>query len=133
MSQENVEMARRGYDAYNRGDVDAAVSDFAADCEFIPSGALPGGRGVYRGPEGYKQFVGWLRDEFEDAHLDLNEVIDAGDLVLASLTVRGRGRQSGAETRWDLWQVWTIRDCRFVRGQAFTDKTEALEAAGLSG
>jgi ketosteroid isomerase-like protein len=86
---------------------------------------------VYQGPEGYKQFIGWLRDEFEDARLDVNDVIDAGDRVLASLTLRGRGRQSGAATSWDVWQVWTIRDGRIVRGQAFTDKTEALEAAGL--
>jgi ketosteroid isomerase-like protein len=131
MSQENVQMLRRGFDAYNRGDVDAVVADFASDCEYVASGALPGGRGVYQGPEGYKQFIGWLRDEFEDARLDVNDVIDAGDRVLASLTLRGRGRQSGAATSWDVWQVWTIRDGRIVRGQAFTDKTEALEAAGL--
>jgi len=86
---------------------------------------------VYQGPEGYKQFVAWLRDEFEDAGLDVNDVIGAGDRVLASLTLRGRGRQSGAATSWDLWQVWTIRDGKVVRGQAFTSKTEALEAAGL--
>jgi len=124
-------MLRRGFDAYNRGDLDAAVADFASDCEYVTSGALPGSRGVYQGPEGYKQFSGWLRDEFEDARLDVNDVIDAGDRVLASLTLRGRGRQSGAATSWDVWQVWTIRDGRIVRGQAFTDETEALEAAGL--
>jgi hypothetical protein len=131
MSQENVEIVRRGYDAYNRGDVDAAVSDFASDCEFVPTGALPGGRGVYHGPEGFKQFVAWVRDEFEDARFDVNDVVDAGDRVLASFTIRGRGRQSGAATSWDLWHVWTIRDGAVVRGQAFTGETEALEAAGL--
>jgi ketosteroid isomerase-like protein len=131
MSQENVEMARRAFEAYNRGDVDAAVTDFASNCEFVSSGARPGGRGVYQGPEGFKRFIGWLRDEFEDAHLDVNDVIDAGTKVLVSLTVRGRGRQSGAATSWDLWQVWTVRDGRFFRGQAFTDKIGALEAAGL--
>jgi ketosteroid isomerase-like protein len=118
MSQENVEMVRRGFDAYNRGDLDAVVADFASDCEYVPSGSLPGGRDAYRGPEGYKRFIGWLRDEFEDARLDVNDVIDAGDRVLASLTVRGRGRQSGVAASWDLWQVWTIRDSSIVRGQA---------------
>ncbi len=131
MPRENVDMVRRRVDAYNRGDVEAVVTDFASDCEYVPSGALPGGRDVYRGPEGYTRFIGWLRDEFEDARLDLNDVIDVGDRVLASVTIRGRGRQSGAATSWDLWEVWTIRDGRVVRGQAFTGKTEALAAAGL--
>jgi ketosteroid isomerase-like protein len=49
MSEENLEMVRRGFDAYERGDLDAAVTDFASDCEFVPTGALPGGRGVYQG------------------------------------------------------------------------------------
>ena len=132
MSQENVERVRRAFAAYNRGDVDAAVSDFAEDCVYIASGALPGARGMHRGPEGYKKFVGWLRSEFDDARIETDELIDAGDQVVASLTLRGRGRRSGAETKWTIWQVWTVRDGEVTHGQAFTDKAEALEAAGLS-
>jgi ketosteroid isomerase-like protein len=51
--------------------------------------------------------------------------------VLASLTFRGRGKQSGVETNWSLWQLWTLRDGKAVRGQGFTNSAEALEAAGL--
>ncbi len=125
-------MVRRGFAAFERGDLDAAVADIASDCEFVPTGALPGGRGVYRGPEGYKRFSGWVRDEFEDAHVDVTDLTDAGDHVLVSLTIRGRGRQSGATTTWELWHVWTVRDGRFIHGQAFSRKADALEAAGLS-
>jgi len=131
MSQENVERVRRAFAAYNRGDLDAAVSDFAEDCQYIASGALPGERGVYRGREGYKKFVGWLRSEFDDARIETDEIIDAGNQVVASLTLRGRGRRSGAETSWTIWQVWTVRDGEFAHGQGFTDKAEAFEAAGL--
>jgi hypothetical protein len=132
MSEENVEIVRLAFEAYNRGDLDAAVADFAPECEYISSGALPGSRGVWRGPEGYKQFVGWLRSEFEDARAEIDEVIDAGDSVLVSVTTRGRGRQSGAATTWSIWQVWTLQDGKIVRGQGFTNKEQAFEAAGLS-
>jgi uncharacterized protein len=132
MSQENVEMVRRAFDAYNRGDVDAALADFAPDCEFVPTGALPGARDVYHGPEGFAQFAAWLRDEFDDARLDVNDARDAGDRVLVSLTARGRGKASGAATSWDFWHVWTIRDAKLWRGRAYTREAEALEAAGLS-
>jgi len=131
MSEENVESLRRAFDAYNRGDIDAAVADITADCEYIPSGALPGIRDVLRGPEGYKRTIAWLRDAFEDAHIDA-ELTDAGDQVLAQLTVQGRGKQSGVETAWEFWQLWTYRDGKVVHGRGFTDPDEAREAAGLS-
>jgi hypothetical protein len=40
--------------------------------------------------------------------------------------------KSGAPATWSIWQVWTLQDGKFVRGQGFTDREEALEAAGLS-
>lgn len=52
--------------------------------------------------------------------------------MLVSATARGRGRQSGVETRWDTWQLWTLRQAKLVRGQGFTSREVALEAAGLS-
>jgi ketosteroid isomerase-like protein len=131
MSQQNVEAVRTAFEAYNRGDLDTAVADFAPDCEYISTGALPGFRGVSRGPEGYKEFVGWLREEFDDARIDVDELVEAGDRVLASITLCGRGRRSGVATTWSMWQVWTLRGGKFVRGQGFTNKGEALEAAGL--
>ena len=125
-------MVRRAFDAYNRGDLEAAVTDLAPDCEFVPTGALPGSGDVYHGPEGFTEFGAWLRNEFADAHMDVNDVVDAGDRVLVSLTARGRGRQSGVATSWDFWHVWTVRDAKFVHGRAYTEKAQALEAAGLS-
>jgi hypothetical protein len=36
------------------------------------------------------------------------------------------------EAKFTFWQVWTVQDGRFVRGQGFASREEALEAAGLS-
>ena len=58
-------------------------------------------------------------------------MIEARDQVLACVTFRGYGKQSGVETNWSLLQLWTVRDGKFLRGQGFTDRDEALEAAGL--
>ena len=52
--------------------------------------------------------------------------------MYGSLSVQGRGKQSGAETSWDVWNVWTVRDSSIARLQGFTDRDAALEAAGLS-
>lgn len=105
MSKENVEIMRRAYAAFNRGDIDGMVADVAPD--FVPpAGVIPGVMGVYRGPEGLK--------------------------VLATETVQGRGKQSGAESSWTLWELWTARDGKLVHGQGITSRDEALKAAGLS-
>ena len=95
MSEENVEILRRGYEAYERGELDAVVADFAPDCEYVAAGIIPGRIGIYRGPEGYKDFIAWLDEEFIDSHLQIEALIDAGDSVVAGVTISGQGRRGG--------------------------------------
>ena len=132
MSEENLQMVRRSYEAFNRGDLDGMVADLAPEFEYVTTGAVPGTGDMYRGPDGMKRFTEALWGEFDDANVEVNELIEAGDQVLVSLTMRGRGKQSGVETSWDIWQLWTAKDGKGIRGQAFTNKAEALKAAGLS-
>jgi ketosteroid isomerase-like protein len=131
MSQENVEVIRRAYEALNRGDLDGAVEDAAQDFEYIPSGTIPGTAAVYRGPEGLRRFLDWFWDEFADTHTEIHEFIEADDQVLVPQTLHGRGQQSGIETTWDVWIVWTLRGGTIVHGQGFTSREQALEAVGL--
>jgi ketosteroid isomerase-like protein len=72
-----------------------------------------------------------MREEFYDARIEIHELIEVGDQVLAEVTLKGRGKQSGVETSWDVWHLWTMQDGKVVRGQGFARRDEALEAAGL--
>ena len=127
-----MELVQRAYEAFNRGDRDAAVADLAPDCEYVASGAIPGATGSYWGPDGFKRFTEWLLDQFDDAHVEIRDLIEAGDQVVIRAAIRGRGKHSGAETSWENWHVWTVRDGKAVRGEAFTSRKDALQAAGLS-
>ena len=132
MSVENVEIVRRAYEAFNRSDIDGALADLAPDFEYTPSGAIPGVTETYRGPEGFRRFVAWLLDEFDDVRFEINDVIaHDDDQLMFRHTIRGRGKRSGVATSWDVWQVLRFRDSKVVRAQAFTTKEAALEAAGL--
>jgi uncharacterized protein len=124
-------MARRSYEAWNRGDLAGVVADFAPDCEYVASGAIPGVGGVFRGPEGFIQFIERFWGEFDDTRIDVHEFTEVGDQVLVSATQLGRGKRSGVEVRWDVWHLWTTHDGKAVRGQGFTSRDEALKAAGL--
>jgi ketosteroid isomerase-like protein len=77
------------------------------------------------------RFLEQFWEDFDEAHVEPQELIDAGDSVLAGLTFRGRGKQSGVEVNMEVFQLWTFRDGKVIRGQGFFDREEALEAAGL--
>ena len=127
-----MEIARRAYEAFNRSDPQAMVADLAPNFEYATTGAIPGMTGVYRGVEGILGFLEWMRSEFERPRIEVRELVDAGDQVVAAVTLRGRGKQSGVEASWDVWHVWAMEHSKVVHGQAFTTREEALEAAGLS-
>ena len=78
-----------------------------------------------------RRFADAFWREFDDPRIEVHELIDAGDRVLASTTLRGHGKQSGADTSSGVCQVWTVRDGSAVRGQGFPSREEALEAVGL--
>jgi ketosteroid isomerase-like protein len=132
MSQENVEIVRRAYEAFSRGDPEAGIADMSPTFEYVATGALPDSPRVAQGPEGYAEFARWMLDQFDDARTEIHELTDAHDKIVASVTLRGRGRQSGVDVGWHVWHVWTLRDGKVIHGQGFTNRPEALEAAGLS-
>ena len=127
----NPEILRRAFDAFNRGDLEEAVSAIAPDAEYVTTGIIPGVGDAYRGPEGFLRFVRWMQEEFDEPRVEVHELIDAGEYVVAPVTLHGSGKQSGVEASWDLWQVWRLRDGLAVHGQAFTDAEDAFRAAGL--
>ena len=50
----------------------------------------------------------WLQGEFENAQVEIKELIDAGASVLVGSIIRGRGKHSGVEADWVVWQLWTV-------------------------
>jgi ketosteroid isomerase-like protein len=71
-------------------------------------------------------------EEFDSPRIEVHDLTEAGDQVLASVTLHGRGKQSGVEASWDVWHLWTIQDGQVVHGRAFASREGALAAAGPS-
>jgi ketosteroid isomerase-like protein len=136
MSQENLERIRRGYDAFNRGDLASAAKDFDPNIEWKIPFDLPDGPPdeTYRGPEAVIRFWQNWRAAFADFRIEIEEIIDAGDKVIVFGGVRGRGAESGVDVDTPSFpQLWTFRDDgRPLRVEMFQNRAEALEAAGLS-
>jgi len=125
MSEENVELVRRIYDAWSR---EESARDFIAeDLEYVnPSYAVePGTR---RG----RKSLATVRGTYEDFEIKVERFIDAGDEVVVLAHFTGSGSGSGVPVAGEHGYVWTVRDGLAVRFQWFQSHREALEAAGLS-
>ena len=131
MSEENVEVVRKIFDAYNRGDLQATLDPLAPEFEFRPSGLFMDTEGVYRGREGWVEFWHTFRAAWESITIRVERIDDLGEQVLVLGTFHGRGHGSGVEvTRESAW-LQTFRDGLLAQTRTFTSWDEALEAAGL--
>ena len=96
MREEDVEAVRRGYEAWNRGDVGAVLELVHPDIEWRPGADAPEA-GENRGRDGFRGFLeSWL-ESFEDLSIVPEELVVEGDCVVAMVRQRGRGRGSGVE------------------------------------
>ena len=136
MSQENVEVVRRLYDAARRGDDALPFELYARDIEWDARGAWPGraisdlGR-VYRGHEGVRRFWRDYLSAFERYDFTVEELIDAGDQVLAVVREHATGRLSQVALDNAVYALWTVHHGKLVRMRLYPTRMEALEAAGL--
>jgi uncharacterized protein len=135
MSEENVEIVRRVYDAAARRDTRTVLDLYDPEVEWdvsrSPMARLVG-EGRYQGHEGLRRFFRAYHEAWERVEYDYEELIDAGEHVISLAHDRGRGRASGAEVEFTQYAVWTIREGKIVRVAWLGTRDEALEAAGMS-
>jgi ketosteroid isomerase-like protein len=131
MSEENVELVRTAYEAWNRSDLDGVLGVLGPDLEFVTTGLFVGQDHVYSGHDGFKKFWRDFRDTWQSLDLIINELRDCDKRVVALVTFEGRGR-GGLEVRRQTGAVHTLRDGLVTRIENYEGWAEALEAAGLS-
>jgi ketosteroid isomerase-like protein len=71
-----------------------------------------------------------FQESFAELKLELVELIDAGDQVVASTVLHGRGNASGADVTDTYVFIYKLRDGLIVEGWEYRTKEEALEALG---
>jgi ketosteroid isomerase-like protein len=130
MSQQNVEIVRSGFEALNAGQND--YSAFHPALVYHPRSDEPD-PSAHIGRDAFERLRDGFLDSFRDVRFDVLEVIDAGDRVVVSTTVHGRGAASGASVEDTYVFVYELRDGLVVEGWEYRTEQEALEAAGLEG
>ena len=132
MSQENVEIVRRGWDAWLRGDMEGVFETFAPDIVWDTSHFRVWPEAGYHGTEGVQRFLAEWLEVWDEYEVTVEEVIAVPDGRVPSLMRhRGRGRASGAPMDLPMAQIATLRDSKVIRFDNYDDPSEALEAVGL--
>ena len=130
MSNEAVDLVRSCFEAYLRGDAEAALAAFDPQVEFDMT-IRPDGR-VFHGLAGVAEAMHLWTEVFDELQLEAEGFMEAGDQVLIIGKQKGHARGSGLDVRQPFFHVATVRDGRIVHWKAFADRTEALRAAGLT-
>jgi ketosteroid isomerase-like protein len=134
MPEENAEIIRRLYRAFNEGDAEAVCEGFTDDAEFRPAfigGGIVEGA-VYRGRDGIAEFVEVQKETWRSLSADPVTIRDlGGNRGLVEVRLEAVGRASGVAVNRTTWNVFELRDGKVAAGRVYPTKAEALEAAGL--
>ena len=132
MSEENVEIFKRGWDAGDRRDLEALLALLDAEVEWHAALPMLGGDAVYRGHDGIRAFFTEVWEVLGDTSFNFPDIRDAGDKVVALGHFRARGVASGVATETPFAYVVEFKKGKVARVRSYLDPNEALEAAGLS-
>jgi len=132
VSQENVEIVRASFDAWNAGEPpDVLLSRFHPEVVYHPRADEPDASPLV-GRDAYEELVSGFADAFSEVTFEVLELIDTGDHVITStvlnVVLHGQGGASVSDT---YVFVHRLRDGLIVEGWEYKTKQEALEALGL--
>jgi len=133
MSQEYVDAVRRSLDAWNRDDFATYSAMAHPEIEWTSEVAerMAGEGTVYCGVEGLRRHWNEWR-EIWTVTVDVTEVIDLGDTVVAVAQTLARGHGMGAEMEQPIGYVFEFEDGLARRARSYIDPDRALEAAGVT-
>jgi ketosteroid isomerase-like protein len=130
MSQANVDIVRRMYEAFRAGDAERALAHFDPDVWVEAPERVDTAAG--RGPQAVSAIVASWVASFDEWSEEIEEVRDLGDHVCVTATQRGRGKETGMHVEYRYAVLYEVRGDKISRMTLYPDPTSAVEAAAAS-
>ena len=131
MSEENVEIVRRGYTAFAEKGIEGAIPFFTEDVVIYSIPEWPDDP-EYHGHDGLRRLTRQWTENFDAFGFDISELRDGGDTVVALYELVGETKGSATPMRMQIGAVSEFRDGRIAQQRLFSSWEGALQAAGLS-
>jgi ketosteroid isomerase-like protein len=126
MSAENVEIVRRAYEAFNGADPEAAIELLDPDVEWTLPSHFPDAE-TWRGRDNVAEGLRGRAASWNSLNIEVRELIDAGDKVVALVRIRGQAALTGLDLSGNEdAHVWTLRDGLAVSVRMYGGTREAL-------
>jgi uncharacterized protein len=127
MSEQNVELVKGVYGAFDTGDVPAVLGAFADDIEWFEAEGMPYG-GLHRGPGAVaEQVFGPITADVDGFALVREEFMASGDSVVAVVRYTGTGKATGKALDVPAVHVWDVRDGKLARFRQYIDTVKYAE------
>ncbi|HTQ67471.1 MAG TPA: nuclear transport factor 2 family protein [Solirubrobacteraceae bacterium] len=128
MSQENVDLVRRGNAAFRRQDWEAMAATFDPEILVRPDRRWPE-QGIFGREAAVAFYQGLAESGSPDVRIE--ETVDLGDRVLARMRWTFHGGQSGVAGEQPTSMIATLRNGLVILEEFFLEHAEALNALGL--
>ena len=125
-----MERIRRAFAGTTAGDFSYLPGLIAENCEFRLPPDFPGTQAT-RGPEGFVSVVNEVEEAFADVRYEPQEFLDQGDRLFVEVRTVGHAKHTGLAMDLLVYWVYTFREGKVVKMEAYLERTEALEAVGL--
>ena len=130
-SSENIQLVRSVFEAFTDRDIETMLALAAPDIEFWgPTASFAREGRPYSGHDGMRDYFADVARVWRTLEVVPHEFRDLGDQVLVFGRVYARGEGgyiSDSPTQW----LWGVSDHRIAWGRVFTNRADALTAAGL--
>jgi hypothetical protein len=126
--QENVQLVKNGFAAFNRGDIPGLVALMSDDVEWHSPGAGLPLSGTHRGHNGVSNFFRTLARELDIQDFQPREFIGEGDRVLVIGWERAKVKATNRTVELDWIMSFTVRNGKITQYRQYTD-TQAIANA----
>jgi ketosteroid isomerase-like protein len=127
MAQDEIELVRSAYAAWNAGDLETALEIAHAEIEVAQDPQIPGAVAV-TGKEEFKRWLESFYETWESFDISPTEIRRAGDRIVVISHVNARSKTMSVPVQTDTAHVLTMRNGQAVRWESYTDPAVALGA-----
>jgi ketosteroid isomerase-like protein len=132
MAAEDVQVVESWYEAYNARDLERLLELMHEDVDLTSAG-MSGVEGAsHIGHHGMRRYFADLWETWEDPRVEVEHLLDRGEVVVMLGLTTGRGRLSGVDATFPVATVIRVEEGRIRHYRTYREWSEALEAAGAT-
>jgi uncharacterized protein len=127
----NADTLKQGYEAFNKGDLEGAMANFADDIRWEnPEAPMLPLNGVYEGKEAVQKLFIETASIWEEFKIEPDEMVESGDTVVVLSHSEAKARETGKQVKLPWVHVWKFSGDQVKEVLALTDTALAADALG---